>query len=142
AVSAGIHPSARLRADEPKLYNRTLAEWIKMLQTDPKAERRQGAVMAIEVMGAKSREAMLALGKAVRSDADDEVRRSAAQLLGNLGADARDGLDDLAAALKVEKSAVVRESVVTALGKIGSAAKPGVVVPILAGALADTDVKT
>src|SRR5437868_4990431 len=106
-VSAGIHPAARVRADEPKLYNRTLPEWIKMLQSDPKPERRQGAVLAIEVLGAKSRESMLALGKAVRSDADDEVRRSAAQLLGAFGPDARDGLDDLAAALKAEKSPVV-----------------------------------
>src|SRR5205823_11370698 len=125
-----------------KLYNRTLPEWIKMLQSDPKPERRQGAVLAIEVLGAKSRESMLALGKAVRSDADDEVRRSAAQLLGNFGSDARDGLDDLAAALKGEKSPIVREACVTALGKIGSAAKPGVVVPVLAAALADSDVKT
>src|SRR5688572_32300217 len=73
-----VFASARTLADEPKLYNRTLSEWIKLLHTDPKPERRQGAVMAIEVMGTKSREAILALGKAVRSDADDEVRRSAA----------------------------------------------------------------
>src|SRR5207245_9641776 len=102
------------RGDEPKLYNRTVPEWIKMLQTDPKPERRQGAVLAIEVLGAKSREAMQALGKSVRSDADEEVRRASAQLLGNFGGDARDGLDDLAAAVKTEKSPIVREACVNA----------------------------
>src|SRR4051812_34552222 len=76
-----------IRADEPKIYGRTLADWLKMLESDPKPDRRQAALSAIEVFGGKSREAILGVGKAVRKDADEEVRRAAAQLLGSLGAD-------------------------------------------------------
>ena len=128
--------------DEPKLLGRTLADYLKMLETDRDPERRRAALSAIEAFGAKSREAILAVGKAVRKDENEEVRRAAAQLLGGLGGDARDGLDDLAAAVKADASAVVREACASALGKIGSAAKPGVVVPVLAAALMDKDVKT
>src|SRR5688572_6123368 len=91
-----LFAAGRSVADEPMLKGRTLTEWLKMLESDPKPERRQASLLAIEVLGAKTSPAVRGIGKAVRSDSSDDVRRQAAQLLGSLGADAREALDDLA----------------------------------------------
>src|SRR5690349_22142611 len=108
----------RATADEPTLKGRTLGDWLKMLESDPKPERRQAALIAIELLGAKAPPAVRGIGKAARTDASEDVRRQAAQLLGSLGGDAREALDDLVAVLKSDTNAGVRESAAGALGKI------------------------
>src|SRR5438067_1719132 len=101
-VVSSLWSGGRCGADEPGLRGRTLSECVKMLEADPRPERRQAALIALEVLGAKSPPAVRAVGKAARADASADVRRQAAQLLGGLGAEAREAIDDLAAALKFD----------------------------------------
>src|SRR4051794_25424605 len=98
-VACGMMAAAasRATADEPSYRGRTLTEWRTMLESDPKPEKRQAAVLVIEVLGAKEPVTIRAVGKAARADSNDDVRLAAAQLLVNLGADAREAMDDLAA---------------------------------------------
>src|SRR5438128_6479062 len=66
-----------VRAQEPSFRGRPLSEWLKMLESDPKPEHRQAALMVVEVLGSKASTTVRAVGKAARTDANADVRRQA-----------------------------------------------------------------
>src|SRR4051794_7144103 len=69
---------------QPTVRGKTAAQWLSMLQTDPKPERRQASVIAIGILGAKVEGTVPGLAGALK-DTDASVRRSAAQALGEMG---------------------------------------------------------
>ena len=80
-----LGPTTRSPADEPALRGKPLSEWLTMLGEDAKPERRQAALLAVEVLNDNSAKTVRAVAKAARKDAHVDVRRQAVQLLGGMG---------------------------------------------------------
>ena len=121
--------------EEPTVRGKKAPEWLEILQKDPKAERRQAAVIALGILGPKLPGVVLGLSDALK-DSDSAVRRTTAQTLGQLGAEGRRAVDPLAETVKTDKSEAVRQAAATALGRLGATAKGAV--PELSQALEDS----
>jgi HEAT repeat protein len=132
--------------DEPTFRDRPLSAWIAVLTSDPEVKHRQGALIALERIGAaKSNKVLPAVAAALKAaDQDEVVRAAAAEAIGRMydqyksdggtikWDEARDGL---AAAVRADKAPAVREAAATSLGRMeGDAAKA---VPDLQKALKD-----
>ena len=106
----------------------------RIYDTPAKPERRQGALLALGILGPKVPGVVVGISAGL-ADSDIGVRRRAAQILGEMGAGAKGTVDALAKAVKSDKEASVRESAARALGRIGPDAKSAV--SILGDALQD-----
>jgi HEAT repeat protein len=139
----------RAADDDPVIQTKKLSEWLKMLESDPKPERRRAALLAVELIGPRrSRKVVPALVAALR-DAEERVREGAAAALGRIAdkaVNASERADDLrldavrdglATTLRGDKSARVREAAATALGRMKGEARGAV--GALAAALKDAN---
>src|SRR5262245_50579372 len=72
--------------EDPSVRGRKASEWLEMLRTDPKADRRRGALIALGILGPKVPGVLPGVTAALK-DADAAVRRGAAQALGQMGPD-------------------------------------------------------
>lgn len=118
---------------DTRVLGKTAAEWVKMLQEDPQARRRRGALIALELVGPGSTIVLPAVQGALKKDKDEGVRKDAAVLLGKLVPRIQDddrtpvdAIDALAAALQKDEAASVREAAAQALGRIGPDARSAV----------------
>ncbi|MCI0638928.1 MAG: HEAT repeat domain-containing protein [Gemmataceae bacterium] len=122
-------------AQDEEVLGKKRTEWLAILKEHKEVKFRRAAIIALEVMGPRSRGVLEGLFDALEKDADAEVRREAALTIGRMGADAKGGAESLAVALKSDKADVVREAAAHSLGKLAEQAKTQVMT--LAGALKD-----
>ena len=117
-------PPAALLAEEKKIADRTQSEWIKILRTDEKARMREGAVVALSLIGPKERGVIEAFREAMLNDKAERVRLKAVTLAGDFDKDLlRSLIQPLAEVLTSDKSATVRTAAARALGRTGEYAK-------------------
>ena len=119
-ISAG---AGAARAQE--VLGKTKAEWLGVLQKDPKPELRKAAVIALGILGPAQKDVLPVLSKALQEDKDELVRLQVVATLGSLG---RNELKDLvptfADVLREDKSAAVRAQTAALFAKLGDAARP------------------
>jgi HEAT repeat protein len=135
---------ARSEEDDPKIRNRPLSEWLRMLREDPSFDRRRAALIAVELIGpAKSPRVVPAIISALRDDKDDRIREAAATALGRIGerlaarppaeeAPFTLGRDALIGALRTDKANKVRAAAATALGRLKHSDAAGAVTDLAA----------
>ena len=112
-------------ADDPTVKGKTAAEWRQVLEKDPNADQRRGALLALSILGPKVAGVVRGVSVGLK-DADASVRESAAQTLGEMAPEATDGLKALAAAVESDQGDKVREAAARAIGRFGPAAKTSV----------------
>jgi hypothetical protein len=117
---AGLFASCRSR---PPYEGKSAAELERMLHDPDQAVQVQGA-FGLSRLGPEARDAVPALGEAVRNG-EPLVRQNAALALGAIGPDARDAVPALTAALHDPEWAVRRQAALS-LGKIGPDARAAV----------------
>jgi HEAT repeat protein len=145
-----LHAPARADDDDPTFQGKKLTEWLQMLQSDAKPERRRVAVFAVEQIGPRrSKKVLPALVMALRDDTEEQVRERAAGALGRIAdkvvnsTESSDSFpfdalrDGLSTALRGDKSSRVRETAATSLGRLKGKAVGAV--GALAAALKDTN---
>ncbi len=132
-----IFGSSACFAQEDEVLGKKRSEWLTILKEHKEVKFRRAAVIALEVMGARSRGVLDALYEAVEKDGDPEVRREIALTLGRMGPDAKGAVNVLGDVLKRDKADVVREAAALSLaGKLNDQA--GGQVMALADALKDS----
>lgn len=117
--------------DEPVVRGKTASEWATLLRESKEPKYRQGALIALELMGPfQSRRVLPAVSGALREDSSDLVRKKAANALSRMIEKVRkdrvkndavrlDAVREaLVAALRTDKSNGVREAAAAALGRL------------------------
>jgi HEAT repeat protein len=123
--------------EEDTVLGKKRSEWLKLLKESKNPKARQGALLALAVIGPKEGvvtgvlEALVGANK----DADANVRREAINVLTGMGKEAKGAVDALGEALAKDKSDIVREAAARSLAKFGLQAESQVL--ILARALED-----
>ncbi|MCI0380503.1 MAG: HEAT repeat domain-containing protein, partial [Gemmataceae bacterium] len=97
-------------AQDEEVLGKKRSEWLAILKEHKEVKFRRAAIIALEVIGPRSRGVLEGLFEALDQDADPEVRREAALTLGRMGADAKGAAEALGEALKRDKADVVREA--------------------------------
>jgi len=128
--------SRTVAAEEPKVLEKTKAEWLVILETDvkPSASReevqrakrmRKAAVIALGIFGAGEKDVLPALSKVLATDKDETIRLQIVSILGSVKPESlRDSLPTLADVLKDDKSSAVKAATANLIGKLGELAKP------------------
>jgi HEAT repeat protein len=102
---------------EPKILNKTIGEWIKILRTDENEKYRRAALIALEYGREAHRSGAAALLDCVENDKSPVVRQNAVALIGRLDPnDFKKGIKTLIVVLKTDKADEVREAAATAIG--------------------------
>lgn len=102
---------------ETKILDKTVGEWIKILQTHENEKYRRAALIALEYGREAHRSGAPALLDCVENDKSAVVRQQAVALIGRLGPDDfKKGVKTLVRVLKTDKADEVREAAATALG--------------------------
>src|SRR5205085_4688362 len=87
-----------LAQEDPSVRGRKASEWLEMLRSDPQADHRRAALLALGILGPKVPGVLPGVSAALK-DADAAVRRGAAQALGQMGPEAKDAVDALSGAM-------------------------------------------
>jgi HEAT repeat protein len=105
---------------EPRLWDKTVSQWIEIAQSDNDAEQRLDAALALGCLGPKARQAASTL-VALLEDTDDRVRAEAASSLGRIGEENGSVITALVKALDDVDSSVALAAA-ESLGTFGSSA--------------------
>jgi HEAT repeat protein len=120
-------------AASQEVLGKDKAEWIKILNGDPKPELRRAAVIALGIIGPTQKDVLPELNRALLEDKDEFVRLQVVAILGTAvktgdrkkdELEVRDVLATLVDVLKGDKSAAVRAQTAALIGKLGMHAKP------------------
>lgn len=122
--------------EEEVVLNKKRSEWLAILKEHKEVKFKRAALIALEVIGPKSKGVLDGLFAALEKEPNPDIRREVALLLGRMGTDAKGAVDALGQALKMDKDESVREAAALALGGNQSEAAHTQVM-ILAGALKD-----
>lgn len=115
--------TGNLHAEEPTVGGKTKSEWITFIK-DPNPRRREAAVVALGLIGAKDRNVQELFRELMLNDMVEKVRLKAVTVVQDFEKDnLRQLLPTLADLLKADKSPLVRAAAATALGKAGDVAK-------------------
>jgi HEAT repeat protein len=124
-------------AQEEEVLGKKRTEWLAILKEHKEIKFRRAAVIALEVIGPRSKGVLDGLFEALEKDREPEVRREIALTLGRMGPEAKGAADILGDVLKRDKSDTVWESAALALaGKLNDQAQTQVMT--LAAALKDS----
>ncbi len=128
---------------EKTVLDKTIGEWIKILQTHEKENYRIAALRALDVTGEAYRSGASAVIDCVENDKSPEVRRVAVALIGTIGPnDFKKGAKTLIAVLKTDKSDKVRETAATWIGSDKYVGQAQLYAADLADALKDSHAGT
>ena len=125
-------PDGRAQNTEPGYRNRTVPQWIKVLQTAD-APGRAEAAYCLGQIGPKAESAVTILQGIAQKDSDNFVRAEAVYALGKIGPAARSALPSFLLLIKGDSNSGVRGAVATALGTMGCDSDQSV--PMLIAAL-------
>ncbi len=118
------------------VLGKTATEWATILREDRSPRKRQGAVVALGVIGTRSAKTIPTLLDALRDDPEAVVRRRIIDTLGQLPQeDPSETIRSLARTLTKDKQDALRAAAGTALGRFG--ARSALVLEELEQALAD-----
>jgi HEAT repeat protein len=105
------------KPEEKKILDKTIGEWIKILQTHENEKYRRAALIALEYGREAHRSGAPALLDCVENDKSVAVRQAAVALIGRLGPDDfKKGIKTLVHVLQTDKADEVREGAATAIG--------------------------
>lgn len=124
--------------DDPVLRGKKASEWAKQLLEDPKPNRRQIALIALEALAPQTKRAMEATIQASRSEKDAEVRKAIVQALAKMDTMSQVAMQALADVLREDADAGVREAAATGIGRLDPTAARAAV-GVLVNALKDAN---
>ncbi len=116
ALAWGIVASVAIAQTDEVVLGKKGSQWIEILKTHKETKYRRASLIALELIGGKSRGVTAALYEALERDTEPEVRRETALLLNRMGAEARGAARELVETIRRDKSAAVRAAAAKSLG--------------------------
>ena len=111
-------------AEEPEVQGRKKSEWIRILKTDTRRNKRVGAVLALGILGPQ-KDILDAFGQILREEKEETVRQQVVGVLGGFRKEEmRPMIPQLAMSLREDTSPVIRAEIASVLGKLGDIARP------------------
>jgi hypothetical protein len=143
SAAPGEKDKKEAKPEEKKILNKTIGEWIKILQTHEEEKWRRAALIALEYGREAHRSGAPALLDVVENDKSVAVRQQAVSLIGRLGPDDfKPGIKTLVLVLQTDRADEVREAAATAMGNDKFVVPAQQYASILADALKDPHVGT
>ncbi|WP_029629891.1 HEAT repeat domain-containing protein [Zavarzinella formosa] len=126
------------QAEEAKIGDKTKSEWLPLLK-DKNPRKREAAVIALGIIGAKDRNVQESFRELMLNDTVERVRLKAVLIVQDFDKEnIRVLTPTLADLLKGDKSPIVRAAAAVALGKVGESAKT--VIKVIIEAFKDPDI--
>lgn len=111
-------------ADDPEIQGRKKSEWIRILKSDVRRNKRVGAALALGLIGPQ-KDVLEAFGVSLREDKEETVRQQVVGVLGGFRKEEmRPMIPQLAMSLREDTSPVIRAEIATVLGKLGDIGRP------------------
>jgi HEAT repeat protein len=132
-MCAGV---CRAQDDDPEIRGKKLSEWVRLLRNDPEIRNRNIAVVALDILSAKSKSVLPVFLKESRDNREDVIRARCIELLPKFKDQADRIAETIAAAIKEDKSEKVRAAAARSAARVDTGNYP-TVIPNLIDALKD-----